>query len=140
MYAFPVHPQVGWQLPICPPPLHYDLLHALVEADGGLRIPTVCGSMDAGFQVGRDARGAEKELSAHRATQNTHMQQIPPPPEVGPSWETNPDISHLGGTELDEMLEGFLGNIGHQNSVLSEPISQALCLESQAAILKNDIL
>ena len=62
------------------------------------------------------------------------MQQIPP--DVGPSWETNPDISHLGGTELDEMLEGFLGNIGHQNSVLSEPISQALGFESQAVILK----
>lgn len=87
MDAFPVHRPVGWQLPICPPTPHYDLLHALVEADEGLRIPTVCGSMAAGFHVSRDARGAEKELSAHRATQNTHMQQIPP--EVEPSWETS---------------------------------------------------
>lgn len=89
MDAFPVHRPVGWQLPICPPTPHYDLLQALVEADGGLRIPVVCGSMAAGFQVSRDARGAEKELSAHRATQHTHthMQQIPT--EVGPIWETS---------------------------------------------------
>lgn len=82
-----------------------------------------------------ETQEALRKSSLHTGPHKTHMQQIPP--EVGPSWETNPDISRLGGTELDGTLEGFLGNIGHQNSVLSEPISQALCLESQAAILKT---
>lgn len=75
MWRFPPHIPV-WVGAADLSPTMIQFMHQVV-VDEGLHIPAAGGSMAAGFHVGREPRGSEKELSAHRATQNKHMQQIP---------------------------------------------------------------